>query len=144
MVDKILYQSRCEEWETPQDLYDELNKEFNFVLDPCATKENAKCANYITKERDGLSYPWTEFDGAVFVNPPYGREVGKWIQKAKEESNKGITVVCLVYARTDTKWFHDYCLDAEIRFIKGRIKFGEAKYNAPAPSMLVIFRRKDE
>ena len=81
-VNKGMFSSKTYEWETPQDLFDKLDKEFNFVLDPCATEDNAKCKNYLTKQNDGLSYPWLEFDGPVFMNPPYGREIGKWVEKA--------------------------------------------------------------
>lgn len=108
-------------WSTPQWLFDELNKEFNFDVDVCATKENAKCDKYYTKEDDGLSKEWYM---SVWCNPPYGREIGKWVKKAHEErhrvaNGKKTTVVMLLPARTDTKWFHDYIYGkAEIRFIK--------------------------
>src|SRR3990167_1926524 len=122
MLNKGLYSSRTSEWETPQKLFDELNKEFHFTLDPCATKENAKCKKFYTKEDDGLSKDW--LNERVFMNPPYGREIGKWVKKASE----GGLVVCLLPARTDTRWFHDYIYKkANIRFIKGRFKFGNSK-----------------
>ena len=147
MITKGLMSSNSSEWETPQDLFNELDQEFGFVLDPCSTKENAKCQNFLTKERDGLSYPWSEFDGPVFMNPPYGREIGKWVKKAYEESQIGITVVCLLPARTDTKYFHTYCMKGEIRFLKGRVYFTNQdgkNGRAPFPSMIVIFRRLNE
>ena len=144
MINKGLFTSNSDEWETPQGLFDELDREFHFELDPCATKDNAKCPIYFTKQDDGLTENWAYFldykDCAVFVNPPYGKEVGGWIKKAYEESLKGLIVVCLLPARTDTAWFHDYCLKGEIRFIRGRLKFVGAKNSAPFPSMIVIFR----
>lgn len=136
MKTDLMFSSKTPEWATPQDLFDELNKEFNFTLDPCATKENAKCKKYYTKEDDGLSKDW--YGETVFMNPPYGREIGKWVKKAALSAT---TVVCLLPARTDTKWFHLYINNvAEIRFIKGRLKFGDSKNSAPFPSMIVIYK----
>lgn len=133
----VHYSSKTVEWYTPHDLYQQLDREFNFTLDPCATDENHKCDKYYTKETDGLTKEW---DGErVFMNPPYGREIGKWVKKASEA--RGGVVVCLLPARTDTKYFHDYIYNkAEIRFIKGRLKFGGSKTSAPFPSMVVIFK----
>ncbi|ACL06292.1 DNA N-6-adenine-methyltransferase [Desulfatibacillum aliphaticivorans] len=126
------------EWATPQDLFDSLNKEFHFTLDPCCTIENAKCERFYTKAEDGLSQDWT--GETVFMNPPYSRsEMPKWIQRAYESSLAGSKVVCLLPAKTDTRWFHDFCLKGEIRFIKGRICFGSGEGRAPFPSMVVIF-----
>lgn len=137
MINKGLFTSTTDLWETPQDLFSELNKEFGFTLDPCSTHENAKCKKHFTKENDGLSQDWSK--DIVFMNPPYGREIGKWVEKAY---NSNTTVVCLLPARTDTKWFHNYIYHhAEIRFIKGRLKFGNSKNSAPFPSMIVIFRK---
>ena len=144
MINKGLFTSNSDEWETPQELFDQLDREFDLVLDPCATKENAKCPRFFTKEDDGLSENWAwtldYMPQGVFVNPPYGREIGKWVKKAYEESLKGCVVVCLLPARTDAKWFHNYCLKGEIRWIKGRLKFSGMKNSAPFPSMIVIFR----
>lgn len=129
-------------WSTPQDFWDELNVEFGFTCDVCATPENAKCPLYFTEEQDGLKQTWT---GVCWCNPPYGREIGKWIQKAYESSLAGTTVVCLVPSRTDTKWFQDYCLPyAEIRFVRGRLKFGGCKDAAPFPCAVIIFRPKEQ
>lgn len=128
------------EWATPQDFFDELDGEFNFTLDPCATKENAKCVKFFTREDDGLKQSWE--GERVFMNPPYGREIGKWMKKAYEESIKGSLVVCLVPARTDTRWWHDYAMKAwphGIRLLKGRLKFGNSKNSAPFPSAVIIF-----
>ncbi len=135
----VHFLSKSNEWETPDDLFKKLDDEFCFNLDPCATKENSKCEEYFTKEDDGLSMEWY---GTVFMNPPYGREIGKWVAKAYWESvHNGCKVVCLLPARTDTAWFHDYCCPKarEIRFLRGRLKFSGAIYNAPFPSMVVVF-----
>lgn len=135
----LMFSSKTDLWATPQDFFDRLNEEFNFNLDPCCTEENKKCINYFTKESDGLKQSWEGYK--CFVNPPYGREIGKWVKKAYEESKKENTlVVMLIPARTDTKYFHDFIYKkAEVRFIKGRLKFGESKNAAPFPSMVVIF-----
>lgn len=136
MLNKGLFTSSTDLWSTPQDFFDKLNDEFMFDLDVCATNENAKCENYFTISDDGLNEKWT---GSVWCNPPYGREIGKWVKKA-HESRETAEVVMLLPARTDTKWFHDYIYNkAEIRFIKGRLKFGGSKNSAPFPSMVVIF-----
>lgn len=136
----VLFSSAKEEWATPQDFFDKLNAEFHFTLDPCADDMNHKCDKYFTKEQDGLNQSWGGH--SVFCNPPYGRQTEKWVRKAWEESQKPETVVVmLIAARTDTKMFHDYILNrAEIRFIKGRLKFGGSSNAAPFPSMLAIFR----
>ena len=118
-------------------IFDELNKEFGFELDVCALPENAKCEKYYTPEIDGLKQQWR---GICWMNPPYGREIGAWMEKAYESSLEGATVVCLVPARTDTRWFHDFAMRGEIRFIKGRLKFGDSKNSAPFPSAVVVFR----
>lgn len=134
-----MFSSKTDLWETPQAFFDCLNSEFNFDIDVCATSENAKCNTFFTKEQDGLTQPWR---GVCWCNPPYGREIGKWVQKAYFSSkDDGATVVMLLPARTDTKWFHEYIYhQSEIRFIKGRLKFGDSANSAPFPSMVVIFR----
>ncbi|MDS0981102.1 phage N-6-adenine-methyltransferase [Staphylococcus hominis] len=136
---EVHYSSKSNEWATPQNLFDELNKEFNFTLDPCATDENAKCSKYFTIEDDGLSKDWS--NDVVFMNPPYGREIKKWIKKAYEESLNGATVVCLIPARTDTTYWHDFIFDKadDIRFLRGRLKFGGSKNSAPFPSAIVVY-----
>jgi phage N-6-adenine-methyltransferase len=138
-VNPGLFSSASDEWETPQELFDELKKEFDFKVDVCATAENTKCNNFFDISTDGLEQPWHQW-GTCWMNPPYGRKIGRWVKKAYEESQKGATVVCLLPARTDTAWFHDYCLKGEIRWIRGRLKFGGSKNSAPFPSMVVIFR----
>lgn len=140
MNTNLMFSSNTDMWSTPQYLFDSLNKEFHFTLDPCATKQNAKCNKYYTKDDDGLKKNWS--GEIVFCNPPYGRQLEKWVEKSFLESKKKNTkVVMLIPARTDTRWFHDFIYNKakEIRFIRGRIKFGNAKYNAPFPSMVVIF-----
>jgi len=135
---KGMISSKRHNYETPQDLFDSLNAEFHFTLDPCATDKNAKCKRYFTYHDNGLNKSWE--NEIVFMNPPYGKEIKYWIAKAFLESKKGITVVCLVPARTDTSWWHDIVMRGEIRFIRGRLKFKGMKYNAPYPSAIVIFR----
>ena len=134
--------SKSNEWATPQEFFDELDKEFNFTLDPCANSENHKCDLYYTKEEDGLSKDWRGH--IVFCNPPYGREIGNWVKYAYEQSReKGTLVVMLIPARTDTRYFHEFIYGkAEIRFVKGRLKFGDGTSPAPFPSMIVIFRKE--
>lgn len=136
----VMFSSDTDNWATPQDFFDKLDAEFHFDLDVCADDINHKCDKYYTKEQDGLSQPWV---GTVWCNPPYGREIGQWVRRALFASVAGATVVMLIPARTDTRWFHDYIYkrdNVEIRFIKGRLKFGTAKNSAPFPSMIVVFR----
>ena len=132
--------SDSSEWETPQDFFDELNKEFDFQLDPCATQENAKCDRFFTKSDNGLAQSWAGL--RVFMNPPYGTEIKKWMAKALAESEQGALVVCLIPSRTDTKFWHDYAMKGDIRFIKGRLKFSGAKSSAPFPSAVIVFKAK--
>lgn len=134
----VLFSSKTDEWETPQQLFDKLDNEFHFNLDACATAQNAKASRFYTREDDGLSHPWV---GTVWCNPPYGRQIAAWVRKGLRESWGGATVVMLLPARTDTKWFHDYILHrAEVRFLRGRLKFSGQTENAPFPSMVVIYR----
>lgn len=137
---KVMHSSKTDNWATPQDFYDKLDSEFHFTLDPCADKNNHKCKKYYTKEDNGLLQDWG--GEIVFCNPPYGRQISKWVEKCFNESRKDKTiVVMLIPARTDTKYFHQYIYNkAELRFVKGRLKFGDSKANAPFPSMVVIFR----
>jgi site-specific DNA-methyltransferase (adenine-specific) len=138
---KVLFSSKNMCWETPKALYEKLNKEFNFDLDPCASADNAKCSNFFTEEDDGLAQEWGP-NRTVFVNPPYGREIKNWVKKAYEESRKEkTTVVMLIPSRTDTVYWHQYCMKAaEIYFIKGRLKFSDSSMSAPFPSAVVVFR----
>lgn len=142
-MNRALFTSTSCEWETPRTLFAALDAEFHFDLDPCATPGNAKCRDFYTIETDGLTQNWG--GRKVFCNPPYGREIGRWVRKCYEESQRGATVVMLIPARTDTAWFHDYIYGkAEIRFIRGRLHFNESTSGAPFPSMIVIFKRKSD
>lgn len=135
--------SKTDNWATPQDFFDKLNEEFHFTLDPCANEENHKCNLFYTKEQDGLTKDWGGH--VVFCNPPYGKEIADWVRYSYEQSQKpNTTVVMLIPARTDTRYFHDYIYGkAEIRFIKGRLKFGDATTAAPFPSMVVVYRKNN-
>ena len=137
--------SATDQWGTPQDLFDELNSEFNFTLDVCASPWNYKVNNYYTETDNGLEQPWT---GTIWCNPPYGRAIKNWIRKGYEASKGGATVVMLIPARTDTSYWHDYVMKGNIRFLRGRIKFvqpdGTAKAPAPFPSAIVIFTPKEK
>lgn len=133
----VHFSSATDLWATPQDLFDSLNKEFGFTVDVCAIPSNAKCQRYFTPEQDGLQQEWT---GICWMNPPYGREIGKWVRKARLSAKAGALVVCLVPARTDTKWWHDHVTRAsEVRFVRGRLRFGNATASAPFPSAIVVF-----
>lgn len=135
-----MYSSQKQDWTTPKDFFETLNQEFQFTLDPCCSVENALCKKFYTKQEDGLLQDWG--GETVFVNPPYGREIRAWVKKCFEESLKpGTKVVMLIPARTDTSYFHDYIYyrAKEIRFIRGRLKFGDGKNSAPFPSMVVVF-----
>lgn len=143
-INKALFSHDSDEWETPQWLFDKLNKEFNFNLDLAATKENAKTSMFCSKENSGLTGIFRgNFN--IWCNPPYS-DIKNWCKRCYELSNDVNIVVMLVPARTDTKWFHEFCYNqknVEIRFIKGRLKFGESKNSAPFPSMIVIFRNQN-
>lgn len=136
----LMFSSKTDQWYTPIEFFKELDEEFKFDLDPCADEYNHKCAMYYTKDEDGLKQSWEGH--TVFCNPPYGREIGKWVEKAYLESRKpNTTVVMLIPARTDTSYFHKYIYNiAEIRFVKGRLKFGGCSNPAPFPSMVCVFK----
>jgi len=128
------------DYETPAGIFDPLDAEFHFTLDVCATYETAKCARYFTPDDDGLTAAWDRMGGACWMNPPYGRVISAWMRKAWEESRRGAVVVCLIPARTDAGWWHDYAMRGEIRYVRGRIRFVGQSSNAPFPSAIVIFR----
>lgn len=134
----VHFSSKTDMWSTPQAFFDKYDQVYRFNLDVCATADNAKCENYFTEEDDGLVQDWSGL-GNVWMNPPYGREIIHWMKKAYESSLEGATVVCLVPARTDTKWWHEYAMKGQIEFIRGRLKFGDAKNSAPFPSAVVVF-----
>lgn len=133
---KALMSSDKDNWETPQWLFDKYDSIYHFTLDAASSDKNAKTEKYYTAKENGLVQPW---EGVVWRNPPYGKGIGKWVQKAYEESRNGSTVVCLLPARTDTAWFHDYCTKGKIEFLRRRIRFSGSNYDAPFPSMVVIF-----
>lgn len=143
---KQIFSSKSDEWYTPDELYNELDWKYNFDLDPCSTHENAKCELHYTKMEDGITQDWTGHN--VFCNPPYGRSIDKWVRKCRmtqidniKKRNKNV-IVLLIPSRTDTKWFHEYIYKkngVEIKFVRGRIKFGGSKVGAPFPSMIVVF-----
>ena len=136
----VMFSSKSGEWSTPQDFFEKLNWRFGpFDLDPCANPANTKCANFFTEVEDGLTKDWEGF--RLFVNPPYGRGIDKWIKKGYLESQKKNTrVVMLIPARPDTKYWHEYVMKAsEVYFVKGRLKFGDSQNSAPFPSAVVVF-----
>jgi phage N-6-adenine-methyltransferase len=137
----VHFSSHTDEWPTPDWLFELLDREFGFTLDPCSTPTNARCARHFTRSEDGLTQDWA--GEIVFMNPPYGREIRHWMRKAFESAQAGATVVCLVPARTDTAWWHTHAIHGENRFIRGRLKFGQAKQGAPFPSAIVVFRPGD-
>lgn len=141
-MNQVHFSSKTEDWETPQWLFDELNQTYGFDLDVCASSENKKVWRYYSKDDDGLRHEW---HGRIWMNPPYGRGIGKWVKKAYESSVDETFVVALLPARTDTKWFHEYIYNkpsVKVEFLRGRLKFGKAEFNAPFPSMVVVFGSK--
>ena len=137
----VHFSSNTDEWPTPQDFFDKCNAEFALELDVCADDANHKCPRYFTRETNGLAQDWAP--ARCWMNPPYGREIGDWMRKAWIEAQRGALVVCLVPARTDTAWWHDYAMRGTVRFIRGRLRFGNAEASAPFPSALVIFSQQN-
>jgi phage N-6-adenine-methyltransferase len=141
VAQSVHFSSKSGLWETPLAFFQRLDHEFGFTLDACALPANAKCSRYYTPADDGLAQHWK---GVVWMNPPYGREISRWVEKAYRSSQEGATVVCLLPARTDTAWWHTYVMRAaEIRLVRGRLKFSNAAHSAPFPSAVVIFRPED-
>ena len=132
----IHFSSATDLWSTPQELFNSCEQIFHFTLNVCALPENAKCPRFFTPQDDGLKQEWT---GVCWMNPPYGRDIGRWMRKAWESGERGATVVCLVPARTDTRWWHKYAARGDVTFLRGRLKFGGSETGAPFPSALVIF-----
>jgi phage N-6-adenine-methyltransferase len=141
---EVHFSSARGDWPTPQAFFNELNAEFDFTLDVCASASNAKCRRYFTRGVNALSQSWA--DERCSMNPPYGRGIEAWMKKAFESSLDGALVVCLVPARTDTVWWHTYAAKAtEMRFVRGRLRFGDAQSCAPFPSAVLVFQpRRDE
>lgn len=134
----VHFSSKTDMWATPNDFFDSLDVVFRFETDVCATEGNAKCSRYFTPEIDGLAQDW---EGVCWMNPPYGRGIVEWVAKAHRSAKEnGATVVCLLPARVDTRWWHDYCAKGEVYFLKGRLKFGDSKNSAPFPCAVVVFR----
>ena len=138
-LQKAMVSSKSNEWSTPQEFFDNLNNEFGFTLDPASTHENAKCKKHYTIKDDGLNQDWS--NEMVFLNPPYGGNTREWIKKAYYENLKGAVVVCLIVSSTDRSYWHDYIFPyaAQIRWIRGRLKFGGSKSSAPFASAVVVF-----
>jgi len=136
-----MFTSATDDWETPADFFSMLDTEFHFTLDVCASASNSKCPRFFSTDDNGLSQSWS---GVCWMNPPYGREIGEWVRKAYEESQRGATVVCLIPARTDTAYWHDYVMrSSEVRLVRGRLHFGgkaDKGHNAPFPCAVVVFR----
>lgn len=133
----VHFSSKTDLWPTPQGLLNELNAEFAFTLDVCATAENTKRQRFFSPIDDGLKQTWT---GTCWMNPPYGRAIGRWLRTVYESAQAGALVVTLVPARTDTESWHEWASRGEVRFFRGRVRFGSAKASAPFPSAIVIFR----
>ena len=138
MNNEALFSSKTDDWATPDHLFNQLSKIFNFTLDCGASSENAKCDNYYTIEDNALLKSW-KTSGCVWMNPPYGRAIEKWMARAYGEHLEGQPVVCLVPARTDAGWWHEYALKGIIKYFRGRLKFAGSKDNAPFPSALIIY-----
>ena len=134
---KGMFSSKTDDWATPQQFFNNINKKYNFDVDVCATPVNAKCSRYFTKKQDGLKQKW---DGKCWCNPPYGRAIGLWLEKAYKSSVLGAIVICLVPARTDTKWWNNWAVKGDIKFIKGRLKFSDLGKPAAFPSAIIIFK----
>lgn len=145
----LMFSRASDEWSTPQEFFDALDREFEFDIDAAASAENHKCRVWYGDKIDALALEsWASVPCSVFMNPPYSK-CYDFMDKAYEEAAKGCTVVCLVPSRTDTRWWHHFVWDAatnayrqgvEVRFVKGRLKFGNSKNSAPFPSVVVIFR----
>jgi len=138
-LQKAMVSSKSNEWSTPWDFFNELNEEFHFTLDPCCTHENAKCKKHFTIDENGLDQDWS--NEVVFMNPPYGGNTRTWMEKAYNESLRGAIVVCLIVSSTDRSYWHDFIFPkaTQIRWVRGRIKFGDSKSTAPFASAIVIF-----
>ena len=142
-IDKNAFKSKSVEYSTPKEIFEPLQREFNIILDVCASKENNKCDTYFSIERDSLKQDWHKV-GNAWMNPPFSRKLKKWVEKAYQESQKGIVVVCLLPVRSNTIWWHKYIIDTktEVRFLKGEIKFNGMDRGLWLPFAIVIFKKK--
>jgi site-specific DNA-methyltransferase (adenine-specific) len=139
-ITALIKQPIAHDWETPIDLFRTLDDEFGFVCDAAASIDNALCHYFYSADMDALRFEWRHYDGAVWCNPPYGTQIGKWVAKAAEEGQY-VPVVMLIASRTETAYWHQNVMQAaEIRFIRGRLRFSGASINAPFPSAIVVFR----
>lgn len=137
MKTAVHFSTASDDWSTPQDFFNKMSFQYGpFDLDVCASFENAKCEKFYDQSTDGLTQTW---GGRCWMNPPYGRTIGQWMRKAYHESLLGVLVVCLVPARTDTAWWHDYAMKGQIAFLRGRLKFGGHQNSAPFPNAVVVF-----
>ena len=140
MLNESIFMSKKMDWETPNKLFDKLNHEFSFDIDVCATEENKKCNKYFSVDDDGLSKQWS---GICWMNPPYGREIKQWVRNAYQETivqENADKVVCLVPVRSDTKWWHEFIMNAkEIRFLNKRLSFEGSNNKAPFAACIVVF-----
>ena len=136
---KTRFSSKKQDFETPDNLFNLLNDEFHFTLDVCANSDNKKCKRYFSEQQNGLVQKW---EGTCWMNPPF-IDVGRWVKKAYGESQDGTVVVCLLPSRTNTGWWHDYVMQGEIRFIRGRPKFKGSEHGLPLPLSIVIFRKEN-
>jgi site-specific DNA-methyltransferase (adenine-specific) len=137
------YNGNGRTWATPPEVFDPLDREFRFTLDPCASIESAKCGRFFTEADDGLTQDWGS--ERVFMNPPYGREIYAWTAKAKDAAKRGALVVGLLPASTDLRWFHDDVLaaGAEVRFLRGRVRFltgGPYRASGFFASIIVVWK----
>lgn len=147
-ADSVLHhttEAGTDDWRTPRDFFEKLHREFGFVLDAAASPQNAMLPRYWTREDNALAQDWVGVGGAVWCNPPYGRDVLDWLAKAFHAAQGGSTVVMLIFARTDTRWWHEYAMRAaEIRLVRGRLRFekpdGTRGAPAPVPSAVLVFR----
>lgn len=145
-MNNVHFKSVKMDWGTPDSLFNQLDLEYNFQRDLAASDINAKCLTYFTELDNSLNIDWHKLSGWSWLNPPYGRQLKHWIKKCHEEAELGAKIVCLLPARTDTSYFHDYIYGKyEITFLRGRVKFlnnGEEMDAAPFPSMIVVFKKK--
>jgi phage N-6-adenine-methyltransferase len=136
----VHYSSNRDDWATPWHIFNHYDRLFHFTLDVAASKSNAKCQRFFTKQVDGLKQKWT---GTCWLNPAFS-DIEKWCKKAYESAKAGATVVALLPVRTDTRWFHDHVSHGHVKLLQGRITFVDADGPAPFPSMVVVWNGKSQ